>query len=56
MACGTHVLPVSLGTISEIIKDEETRFFLRDNLLGCIAEDIVDTLSDLKSEKIAIIT
>jgi hypothetical protein len=41
---------------SAVIKDEETGFFLRDNLRGCTAADIVDTLSDLTSKKIAINT
>ena len=53
---GTHALRACLGTMSEIITDGETGLLLRDNSPGCIAEDIVDAVSNFRSKKIAINT
>jgi glycosyltransferase involved in cell wall biosynthesis len=54
MACGTPVLATRVDAIPDVIKDEETGFFLRDNSPACIAEGIVATLSYPNLRQIAI--
>lgn len=54
MACGTPVLATSVGAIPEVIKDKETGFLLSDNSPACIAEQIVETLSDPNLKQIVI--
>jgi glycosyltransferase involved in cell wall biosynthesis len=54
MACGTPVLATPVDAIPDVIKDEETGFFLRDNSPACIAEGIVTTLSYPNLRQIAI--
>jgi len=40
MACGTPVLAIAVGAISDIIKDGETGFIMEDNSPDCIARNV----------------
>lgn len=53
MACGTPVLATSVGTIPDIIKDEETSFIMENNSPDCIARNIIKALNHPNLEKIA---
>ena len=44
MACGTPVLATPVGGISDIIKDGETGFIMKDNSPECIAENVIRAL------------
>lgn len=44
MACGTPVLATPVGSIPNIIKDEETGFIMENNSPHCIAENLIRVL------------
>lgn len=45
MACGTLVLATSVGSIPELIIDEQTGFILADNSPECIASNVIRALN-----------
>jgi glycosyltransferase involved in cell wall biosynthesis len=45
LSCGTPVLATPVGAISDIIKDGETGFIMRNNSPECIAENIIRALN-----------
>lgn len=45
MACATRVLATSVGAIPDAIKNDETRFIMRDNSPECIARSVVKALN-----------
>jgi glycosyltransferase involved in cell wall biosynthesis len=53
MACGTPVLTTPVGSISYIIKDGQTGFFMENNSPVLIARNILRALNDPNLEQIA---
>lgn len=53
MACGTPVLATAVGSIPELIKDNETGFIMEDNSPECIARNITRALGHPNLEGIA---
>ncbi|AFV22750.1 LPS glycosyltransferase [Methanolobus psychrophilus R15] len=41
MACGTPVLATPVGSIPDIIKDEETGFIMENNSIECISKNVI---------------
>lgn len=52
MACGTPVLATSVGSIPDIIADEDTGFIMENNSPACIAENVIRTLKHPNLEAI----
>ncbi len=52
MACGTLVLATPVGSIPELIKDEETGFVLPDNSPECIAKNVIRALNHPNLEEL----
>jgi len=53
MACGTPVLATPVGAISDVIKDEETGFIMKDNSPECIARNVIRALNHSNLEQVA---
>ncbi len=53
IACGTPILVTSVGSIPDLIKDEETGFILEDNTPESIARGILRALRHPKLDKVA---
>jgi glycosyltransferase involved in cell wall biosynthesis len=45
MACGTPVLATSVGSIPDLIKDQETGFLMHDNTPTHLAQDVLKVLA-----------
>ena len=44
MGCGTPVLATPVGSIPDVIKDDETGFIMKDNSPECIARNVIRAL------------
>ncbi len=53
MACGTPVLATPVGGIPDLIRDEETGFFMENNTPQCIAQNAIRSLSHPNLEQIS---
>ena len=53
MACGTPVLATQVGSIPDIIADQETGFILKENSVECISNNIEKVLSFSKLNKVS---
>jgi glycosyltransferase involved in cell wall biosynthesis len=54
MACGTPVLATAVGSIPDVMTDEETGFLMQGNSPACLAEAIAETLAYQDLKRIAV--
>lgn len=52
MACGTPILATPVGSIPDVITDEETGFILENNSSECIAKNVIRVLEFLDIDKV----
>ena len=53
MACGTPVLATPVGSVPDVIKDEEIGFIMENNSPECIARNVIRALNHPNLERIA---
>jgi len=53
MACGTPVLTTAVGSIPDIITDNENGFIMEDNTPECVARNVIRVLSKLNLDEVS---